>query len=32
MKKIKAGVIVFPGTNCEKDTFDALMECGFNPK
>ncbi len=32
MKKIKAGVIVFPGTNCEKDTFDALMECGFNPE
>ncbi len=32
MKKIKAGVIVFPGTNCEKDTFDALVECGFEPK
>ncbi|MDN5342082.1 phosphoribosylformylglycinamidine synthase subunit PurQ [Oceanotoga sp. DSM 15011] len=30
MKKLKAGVIVFPGSNCDKDAYFALEKSGFN--
>ena len=29
-KKLKAGIIVFPGTNCDRDTKIALDGAGFN--
>lgn len=28
---MKAAVVVFPGTNCEKETYRALACCGFEP-
>ncbi len=31
MQKIKAAVVKFFGTNCEKETYDALLNIGFEP-
>ncbi|MGC8579193.1 MAG: phosphoribosylformylglycinamidine synthase subunit PurQ [bacterium] len=30
MSKIRAGVVVFPGTNCDRDTYHALQITGFD--
>ena len=30
--KLKAGIIVFLGTNCDRDTKMALEKCGFKPE